>query len=97
MVGILRTTSRSKSENSFYGKFLNSNVGLVEFWMRFDSTIEAQRHKELLADNDSMHSLTILKLDRSLERHGRDVYTRENFYIFQNEIWLACVDYGVEN
>ncbi|XP_058769118.1 protein FAR1-RELATED SEQUENCE 5-like [Vicia villosa] len=95
--GILRTTSRSESENSFYGNFLNPTIGLVEFWMRFESAIEAQRHKELLADNTSLHSLPILKLNRGLERHGRDIYTRENFYIFQNELWIGCIDCGVEN
>lgn len=97
MGGILRTTSRPESENSFYGSFLNSHVGLVEFWMRFESAIEAQRHKELLADNDSLHYLPILKLNRGLEKHARDFYTRENFYIFQEELWSACVDCGVEN
>ncbi|KAJ1414239.1 FAR1 DNA-binding domain [Sesbania bispinosa] len=81
-----RTTSRSESENSFYGNFLNPHVSLVEFWMRFDSAIEAQRQKELLADNDSLHSTPKLKLDRDLEKHGSNVYTHENFYIFQNEL-----------
>jgi hypothetical protein len=65
--------------------------------MRFESAIEAQRHKEVLADNDSLHSQPILKLDRDLEKHGRDIYTRENFYIFQNELWIACVDCGVKS
>ncbi|XP_039686674.1 protein FAR1-RELATED SEQUENCE 5-like [Medicago truncatula] len=73
MAGILRTTSRSESENSFYGNFLNPNVNLVEFWMRFDSAIEAQRQKELLADNNSIHSKPKLKLERGIERHARDV------------------------
>ncbi|CAK8532881.1 unnamed protein product [Lathyrus sativus] len=97
LTGILRTTSRSESKNSFYGNFLNPNVSLVEFWMRFDSAIEAQRHKELLADNNSIHSTPKLIMDRGIEIHARDVYTRENFYIFQNELWLACVDRGIEN
>ncbi|PNY00107.1 protein FAR1-related sequence 5-like [Trifolium pratense] len=97
LAGILRTTSRSESENSFYGNFLNPHVSLVEFWMRYDSAIEAQRQKELLADNNSLHSLPKLLLDRGLERHGRDVYTHENFYIFQQELWIACVDCAVEN
>jgi hypothetical protein len=94
---ILRTTSRSESENSFYGNFLNPNVSLVDFWMRFDSAIEAQRHNELLADNNSIHSTPKLMLDRGIERHARDVYTRENFYIFHQELWAACVDCGIEN
>lgn len=41
LAGILRTTSRSESENSFFGNYLNKNLSLVEFWMRFDSAIEA--------------------------------------------------------
>jgi len=97
LAGIMRTTSRSESDNSFYGNFLNPNVNLVEFWMRFDSAIEAQRHKELLAGNSSIHAIPKLMLDRDIERHARDVYTRENFYIFQKELWMACVDCGIEN
>jgi hypothetical protein len=67
MAGILRTTSRSESENSFFGNYLNKDLSLVEFWMRFDSAIEAQRHKELLADNDTLHSIPQLKLYIDLE------------------------------
>jgi hypothetical protein len=62
MAGILRTTSRSESENSFFGNYLNKDLSLVEFWMRFDYAIEAQRHKELLAYNDTLHSIPQLKL-----------------------------------
>lgn len=25
------------------------------------------------------------------------IYTRENFYIFQKEIWMSCVYCGIEN
>ncbi|KAK9671430.1 hypothetical protein RND81_12G029800 [Saponaria officinalis] len=32
--GIMRTTSRSESENSFFGNFTNPHLSLVEFWMR---------------------------------------------------------------
>ncbi|CAK8569614.1 unnamed protein product [Lathyrus sativus] len=65
--------------------------------MGFDSAIEAQQHKELLTDNNSNHSTPKLIMDRGIEKHARDVYTCENFYIFQNELWLACVDCGIEN
>ena len=66
--------------------------------MRFDSTMEAQaqRHKELLADNVTLHSLPKLKINRSLEKYGRAVYTHENFFIFPNELWVACMDCDVE-
>jgi len=96
MAGVLRTTSRSESENSFFGNYLNANLTLVEFWMRFDSALGAQRHKELIAENNTLHSNSELKMHLNLEKHGREVYTHENFYIFQKELWSACVDCGVE-
>ncbi|XP_074301580.1 protein FAR-RED IMPAIRED RESPONSE 1-like [Silene latifolia] len=43
--GILRTTSRSESGNSFFGNFTNPHVTLVEFWMRFQTAMDAQRWK----------------------------------------------------
>ena len=74
---------------------MNPTVSLVEFWMRFDSAIEVHRQKELLADNDSLNGLPKLKMDRILEKHGRSVYTHENFFVFQKELWISCVDCGV--
>jgi len=44
---VLRTTSRSESENHFFSNFTNSHLSLVEFWMRFESAIELQRHGQL--------------------------------------------------
>ncbi|XP_074277634.1 protein FAR-RED IMPAIRED RESPONSE 1-like [Silene latifolia] len=43
--GSMRTTSRSESENSFFGNFTNPHLTLVEFWMRFQSAMDAQRWK----------------------------------------------------
>lgn len=65
--------------------------------MRYESSIEAQRHKELLADNNSLHSIPKLMVDRAFERYGTNIYTHENFYIFQKKLWIACVDCTVEN
>lgn len=31
-------------------------------------------------------------IDSELEKHGRNVYTHNNFYIFQEELWSCCVD-----
>ena len=33
-----------------------------------------------------------LMIDSELEKHGRNVYTHKNFYIFQEELWSCCVD-----
>jgi hypothetical protein len=43
--GILRTTSRSESENAFFGHFLNRRLSLLEFWIRYETAMDEQRQK----------------------------------------------------
>ncbi|XP_074305605.1 protein FAR1-RELATED SEQUENCE 5-like [Silene latifolia] len=43
MGGLLRTTQRSESSNSFYKRYQTHFGTLVEFWMRFESAMEQQR------------------------------------------------------
>ncbi|XP_074266669.1 protein FAR1-RELATED SEQUENCE 5-like [Silene latifolia] len=45
MSGLMRVTSRSESENSFFDRFLTPHLTLVEFWVCYESALEAQRHK----------------------------------------------------
>ncbi|XP_021713585.1 protein FAR1-RELATED SEQUENCE 5-like [Chenopodium quinoa] len=47
MGGIMRTTSRSESENNFFTSVVNPHVSLVEFFMRYETALDAQRHYEL--------------------------------------------------
>ena len=46
---VLRTTSKSESENRFFSNFTNPHLSLVEFWMRFESAVDLQRHGQLRA------------------------------------------------
>jgi transposase-like protein len=39
--GILRTTSRSESANSFFNLFIGRKLALVEFWIRFDTALKS--------------------------------------------------------
>ncbi|XP_021979769.2 protein FAR1-RELATED SEQUENCE 5-like [Helianthus annuus] len=44
MSGLMRTTSRSESENHSFGQVYNSKATLVEFMTHYETAIEAQRH-----------------------------------------------------
>ncbi|XP_074289209.1 protein FAR-RED IMPAIRED RESPONSE 1-like [Silene latifolia] len=46
MASIMRTTQRSESENSFFKRFEHKSGTLVEFWMRFESAMDQQRHTQ---------------------------------------------------
>lgn len=87
--GILRTTSRSESENAFFRHFTNRSLALIEFWVRFEKALEEQRQKELQEDNSSIHTLPVLETCWGIEIHGRDVYTHNIFVAFQREVVAA--------
>ena len=40
MFGLLRTTSRSESKNSFFGQFHKQGDSLCEFWLRYQSAMD---------------------------------------------------------
>ncbi|XP_074291357.1 protein FAR1-RELATED SEQUENCE 5-like [Silene latifolia] len=66
--GIMRTTSRSESENSFFGNFTNPHLTLVEFWMRFQSAMDAQRWKYSKVTTDDKNSSPKLSTPLLLEK-----------------------------
>ncbi|XP_074297088.1 protein FAR1-RELATED SEQUENCE 5-like [Silene latifolia] len=66
--GIMRTTSRSESENSFFGNFTNPQLTLVEFWMRFQSAMDAQRWKYAKVTADDKNSSSKLSTPLLLEK-----------------------------
>lgn len=96
MGGIMRTTSRSESENKFFCSFLNPHVTLVEFYMRFESAMDAQRHAQDENDNDSKHKSPECKTPLAIEKHASEIYTTSIFYEFQDEVEFACFSCGVD-
>ncbi|XP_074314204.1 protein FAR1-RELATED SEQUENCE 3-like [Silene latifolia] len=89
MGGLMRTTSRSESENSFFGNFMNSNLTLVEFLMRFESAMYAQRWKRSKLIAESKNTFPDLETPHPLEKHASEFYTPVMFSEFKNE-WVAA-------
>ncbi|KAG2538046.1 hypothetical protein PVAP13_9NG390273 [Panicum virgatum] len=68
LAGMLRTTSRSESANSFFNRFIHRKLTFVEFWLRFDTALECQRQEELKADNVSLHTTPKLMTPWPMEK-----------------------------
>ncbi|XP_074283759.1 protein FAR1-RELATED SEQUENCE 5-like [Silene latifolia] len=85
MGGLMRTTSRSESENSFFKNFMNPNLTLVEFLMRFESAMDAQRWKQSKLIAESKNSFPDLETPHLLEKHASEFYTPVMFSEFKNE------------
>ncbi|XP_021985333.1 protein FAR1-RELATED SEQUENCE 5-like [Helianthus annuus] len=96
MSGLMRTSSRSESENHFFGHFCNPNCTLVEFLGHFDSAIEAQRHEHRKNDHDTRHTnpQTFAK-EFVLEQQAANIYTRTIFVDAQLEIQTAIHKCGI--
>ncbi|VFQ95890.1 unnamed protein product [Cuscuta campestris] len=95
MIGLLRTTSRSESENSFFGDFKNNYFTLVEFYMQFESAMDSQRHKTADLDSDSEACIPVYKTPLAIEKHASFFYTLTIFYEVQPEICASCFSCSV--
>ncbi|XP_074296930.1 protein FAR1-RELATED SEQUENCE 5-like [Silene latifolia] len=92
----MRTTSRPESENSFFENFMNPNLTLVEFLMRFESAMDAQRWKQSKLIAKSKNSFPDLETPHPLEKHASEFYTPVMFFEFKNEWVAACFTCGVK-
>jgi hypothetical protein len=50
-------------------------LSFVEFWLRFDTALECQRHEELKADHISIHSTPLMSTPWPVEKQGSICYT----------------------
>uniref|UniRef100_A0A7N0U4Q3 SWIM-type domain-containing protein n=1 Tax=Kalanchoe fedtschenkoi TaxID=63787 RepID=A0A7N0U4Q3_KALFE len=97
MGGLLRTTSRSESENSFFGCFLHPEMNLTNFFLAFESAMESQRQKKDRLDHESQSTYPPLKTSLAIEKHAGEIYTRNIFFDFQIELYEACVSCHVSS
>jgi hypothetical protein len=95
--GLMRTTSRSESENNFFNYFTNPNLTLVEFWMRFESALDAQRWKQANLIAMSKNTFPRLETPLPLEQHASKLYTPAIFDEFQTELKAACYFMSSQN
>lgn len=92
MSGLMRTTSRSESENHFFGQLTNSSFTLVEFLSNFDTAMESQKYNHRKNDHDTRDTIPRWETKYEIERQANEIYTRNIFYDVQKEI---C--HGVDN
>ncbi|WCJ25079.1 hypothetical protein M5689_006990 [Euphorbia peplus] len=97
LAGLMRTTSRSESENHFFTSFTNAHLTLVEFNMRFETALDGQRHAQGHNDTDSKYSKPTCKTPLKMEMHASEMFTRTLFYEVQKQIVAASFFCGVKN
>nr|GEZ07345.1 protein FAR1-related sequence 5-like [Tanacetum cinerariifolium] len=95
LCGLMRTTYRSESENSFFSYFTSSGSTLVKFMLCYVSAMERQRHAQEKLDHQSFDSFPALLTPLPIKEHAAKVYTRNLFTRVQKEIvagsWLCLI------
>ncbi|XP_019152424.1 PREDICTED: protein FAR1-RELATED SEQUENCE 5-like [Ipomoea nil] len=93
--GLVRTTSRSEGENSFFGRYLTHTSSLVEFYSHFESAVDAQRQIHTMLNAVCEGHFAPTQTDLKMERHALAVYTVTIFHEVQAEIYAGCYSCGV--
>lgn len=96
MFGLMRTTSRSESENFFFGQFHKQGDTICEFWLRFQSAMDRQRNETSRLDHESMSSVPTTLSRWFIEVDAADIFTRTIFYKIQEEIIASCLDMQIK-
>ncbi|XP_022030379.1 protein FAR1-RELATED SEQUENCE 5-like [Helianthus annuus] len=86
MSGLMRTTSRSESENHFFCQVANSQLTLVEFFNHFDGAMDIQRFNHRKNDHISRNTIRDNFSESTLEDDAMKIYTRSIFADQQAEL-----------
>nr|XP_043633685.1 putative protein FAR1-RELATED SEQUENCE 10 [Erigeron canadensis] len=89
MSGLMRTTSRSESENSFFSNFTSGGAMLIQFMMSYESAMERQGSRLEVLDHQTHNKRPPLQTPLLIEEHACNVYTRTIFLLVQKEIYLG--------
>ncbi|GJY97273.1 FAR1-related sequence 5-like protein [Tanacetum coccineum] len=99
MSGLMRTTSRSESENRYFNRFTNPDLTLVEFIGHFESAMDIQRYTQKKNDHESRYNRPEFRTDWPLEKDAAELFTLNIFYEIQDEIVASiakCLSVNVE-
>lgn len=86
MSGLLRTTSLSESENSFFKRYTRSTSNFIEFWMKFNHGLDAQRKITERLDYVDQNSSPTMRTSLAIEKNASMLFTSKIFDIVQEEI-----------
>ncbi|GJR62445.1 FAR1-related sequence 5-like protein [Tanacetum coccineum] len=73
LFGLMRTTSRSESENAFFKSFTNHRSTLVNFMMCFESAMERQRKIFLLVKKEIVEAVWACQIQECKTKEGCDM------------------------
>lgn len=87
----MSSSQRSKGMNAFLKINVTKKNSLHEFAIIFDRALAKQREEELKADHSTLEKKPKIKTLWIMEKHMSKIYTKEIFYLFQEELAASLV------
>ncbi|XP_071686963.1 uncharacterized protein [Rutidosis leptorrhynchoides] len=99
MSGLMRTSSRSESENHVFQQLMSRSSTLVEFISFFETAMEIQRYEQSKNDHESLYTTPEIETQHPMEKHAGKVFTRAAFFMIQGQMKAAtryCMSYKIQ-
>ncbi|XP_024963894.1 protein FAR1-RELATED SEQUENCE 5-like [Cynara cardunculus var. scolymus] len=96
MSGLMKTTSRSESSNSYINIYELYLFDLVQFLNNYDVAIEKQRYRQSVHETVTRTTNPKFVTPLHLESHASSIYSRNVFFDIQKEIkkavWFCAIE-----
>ncbi|KAL6138692.1 hypothetical protein ACLB2K_063971 [Fragaria x ananassa] len=91
----MQSSQRVESNHSFFKTFVSENNSLLDFATRIERGLRQQRHEERIRDHVDSNEIPKTRTFYPIEKQMREVYTKEIFLRFQDEVvkstaYLKC-------
>ncbi|XP_042059411.1 protein FAR-RED IMPAIRED RESPONSE 1-like [Salvia splendens] len=90
MSSLIKTTSLSESQNSFFKRYSKSWANLMLFYMNYNHALETQRSNSAKLEYYDSTKVPILRTKLEIEKHASTIYSGSAYNAIQEEIVYAC-------
>ncbi|XP_041995684.1 protein FAR1-RELATED SEQUENCE 5-like [Salvia splendens] len=90
MSSLIKTTSISESQNSFFKRYSKSRANLMQFYMNYNHALETQRSNSAKLEYYDSTKVPILRTGLEIEKHASTIYSGSAYNEIQEEIVFAC-------
>ncbi|KAK1556656.1 hypothetical protein Q3G72_009562 [Acer saccharum] len=87
----MHATQKSSSVNSLFDGYVNARTTLQDFAEQYEKALDDRCEKEGRAEFETFYTKPVLKTPLPMEKQAAEIYTRNLFSLFQDEIFESLV------
>ncbi|TXG57907.1 hypothetical protein EZV62_015736 [Acer yangbiense] len=87
----MHATQKSSSVNSLFDGYVNARTTLQDFAEQYEKALDDRCEKEGRTEFETFYTKPVLKTPLPMEKQAAEIYTRNLFSLFQDEIFESLV------